>query len=920
MTCIYDYNVKEYNEQFKLYFDEIKSFCERNKQTALKKLSVQSSISENAADSDSSEDGQAECSSDKQEEVVEERGEKESERKAESDGSEVKQRTVATMSKQKSVDIASHSKRPVWRFNRSSSLTCTELVEDINERILQMSRSCSTLDKAGGDESVSAPMPQNTSAGVAVPVPSKAEIAKSPSLPALPLLANAADSTATIKKPNRRFSVSLSTHSASNPDLRRPISPRFKVMPVTASSTHTLTQRTPSPPTLSSMVLEKKNTVKQAGANVAPSKPPETNVVTSVAAHSLAKNPSCDAEIISVSSKNARQNGNSNPLSDGATSDGTFDIVKGESRADGDIVPEVTANENLSGLMSYHPSAKPSQKTDLGHDVGHSSTTLLPISSKESENPGGEQKNAGNSVKLETVVECARATGEFSKKVEADDDAHQVAELSAKPQRFVELSIMETPSETFMESRCVSGGCGSHDMRKFSAQRSLNVDDSASVVENSQSGTDLSGVFIDTKASQFVPMSSSREDASDKNGALDGTSSVIDVPSTATVQTALEASETIGSGSPNNISASSSHTVSSFTNTQSFQEYDQPIFTGSSKVSTSENEIECQDRSGIGDADEFVFVVKENSREKLPDGCNIEVVSQSEPSSELAAAISQFPEPSIKLTTATECESSKLAEQMTCTGDGMQEEAVGEIPATQVDNPRTVDAQFPFKKPSDAELDVLCDNEVLPVTRPQACPALDVLEQDDSKKEFSEAKELKLFFDRPSEVGRIECALPAINVDRAGGVWRVPTGIRKVEGELKENPRPKRPVEGALHLNADASDEEVVRRVVKDLVNFTSFEMGDEDGFHCSGSKSPSPSRLASPMVASRVTGFSPPRNLAPEMCGCNKEESDEQIVRSVVRALVRDVLLREKNALSRSLRKKRERLGNKEILSPNLS
>lgn len=60
--------VKEYHEQFKLYFDEIKSFCERNKQLALQKLSVQSSTSEVTSDSESSDSGQTDGQDDKQQE------------------------------------------------------------------------------------------------------------------------------------------------------------------------------------------------------------------------------------------------------------------------------------------------------------------------------------------------------------------------------------------------------------------------------------------------------------------------------------------------------------------------------------------------------------------------------------------------------------------------------------------------------------------------------------------------------------------------------------------------------------------------------------------------------------------------------------------------------------------------------------
>lgn len=47
------------------------------------------------------------------------------------DACEVKQ-VVPVVTRRKNFDSPSHRKKPVWKFTRSSSLTCTELVEDIN--------------------------------------------------------------------------------------------------------------------------------------------------------------------------------------------------------------------------------------------------------------------------------------------------------------------------------------------------------------------------------------------------------------------------------------------------------------------------------------------------------------------------------------------------------------------------------------------------------------------------------------------------------------------------------------------------------------------------------------------------------------------------------------------------------------------
>lgn len=219
--------VKEYQEQFKLYFDEIKQFCERNKQLALKRLSVQSSVMEdhNESSSESSESSDRE-----EEEEVSAKAHNEA-----SDGEvgekKVRDKTAALKPRLKSTDSASN-KRNLWKFSRTSSLTCTELVEDINERIVQMSRSLSSLDEAVDSEAVVKKSSPSNSAP-----PAKVELGKSPSLPVLPTADLGKDSTATIKSKPRRFSVSLSTLSTSNPDLYR--SPRFKVERVSLPSCST---------------------------------------------------------------------------------------------------------------------------------------------------------------------------------------------------------------------------------------------------------------------------------------------------------------------------------------------------------------------------------------------------------------------------------------------------------------------------------------------------------------------------------------------------------------------------------------------------------------------------------------------------------------------------------------------------------
>uniref|UniRef100_A0A914VZF3 Uncharacterized protein n=1 Tax=Plectus sambesii TaxID=2011161 RepID=A0A914VZF3_9BILA len=116
--------VKEYSEQFKEYYDEILEFCDRNRLNALQSISVQSVEEEDADQS------------------VEKLSEEEVKQSEEHTEEGIKTESVAPTA----VDTESEVKpaavkkkkgaRP--RFLRSSSLTCTETIADLEERIQQM--------------------------------------------------------------------------------------------------------------------------------------------------------------------------------------------------------------------------------------------------------------------------------------------------------------------------------------------------------------------------------------------------------------------------------------------------------------------------------------------------------------------------------------------------------------------------------------------------------------------------------------------------------------------------------------------------------------------------------------------------------------------------------------------------------------
>ncbi|EFO21735.2 leucine Rich Repeat family protein, variant [Loa loa] len=209
--------VKEYQEQFEVYYDEIKMFCERNKEIALKKLSVLTTTEDGTVATDVTHNEEyAEVKKDKKKEDEEKEQKAEIVKNRQIDNLEVAQRKVTTK-----------SNNAVWLLGRSSSLTCTETIDDISERVAQMTHHSLALIEQIPDSVTTIKKQSNESHPVLF---TKSELSKCPSLPSI----TSGDHPETevsppVKKISRRFTVSTSSLNETNPrDVARAKS-RFKV-------------------------------------------------------------------------------------------------------------------------------------------------------------------------------------------------------------------------------------------------------------------------------------------------------------------------------------------------------------------------------------------------------------------------------------------------------------------------------------------------------------------------------------------------------------------------------------------------------------------------------------------------------------------------------------------------------------------
>ncbi|KAL3986241.1 hypothetical protein ACH3XW_41930 [Acanthocheilonema viteae] len=213
--------VKEYQEQFKVYYEEIKMFCERNKEIALKKLSVFTTVQDGTIDTDVKQNEKnTEVKQDEEKDVEEQKQEIKMTKNEHLDNLEVAERKLNIM-----------SNNAVWLLGRSSSLTCTETIDDISERVAQMTHSLALIEQI--PDSITTTMKQPDESYPALFT--KNELSKCPSLPSITGDHPETGMNQPVKKISRRFTVSTSSLNATNPrDVVRAKS-RFKVEQVGSS-------------------------------------------------------------------------------------------------------------------------------------------------------------------------------------------------------------------------------------------------------------------------------------------------------------------------------------------------------------------------------------------------------------------------------------------------------------------------------------------------------------------------------------------------------------------------------------------------------------------------------------------------------------------------------------------------------------
>lgn len=237
--------VREYQDEFERYFQEIQTYCDRNKEDVLKRLTVtfedQDRVSEEKENNDDDKADDEEKGKDNED------GESTSETSdsdAQADGANSDQ--SQEQAEKSKTESNNNEKRPLMasastskvcqrerhqRFVRSSSLTCAETVHDIHDRLREMSGSTHSLDAAiAASTSVSptlltasygsTPGPLDSSSNsdsmktikksftVTSTAPASLPLAEWGSLPALP---QASPTSTPVVRKLRRFSVSPSS-------------------------------------------------------------------------------------------------------------------------------------------------------------------------------------------------------------------------------------------------------------------------------------------------------------------------------------------------------------------------------------------------------------------------------------------------------------------------------------------------------------------------------------------------------------------------------------------------------------------------------------------------------------------------------------------------------------------------------------
>lgn len=236
--------VREYQDEFEQYFREIQTYCDRNKDDVLKRLTVTFDDQEGSSedvDKKKEDESTEEKETEKEDEDVDSETSEESAPTDPNDINIEQDRQVGSKS-----ESNNNEKRPLMasastskisqkerhqRFVRSSSLTCTETVHDIHDRLREMSGSTHSLDAAiAASTSLSpsmltatygsTPGPLDASSNtdsmktikksftVTSTAPASVHLAEWGSLPAIP---QASPTSTPVVRKLRRFSVSPSS-------------------------------------------------------------------------------------------------------------------------------------------------------------------------------------------------------------------------------------------------------------------------------------------------------------------------------------------------------------------------------------------------------------------------------------------------------------------------------------------------------------------------------------------------------------------------------------------------------------------------------------------------------------------------------------------------------------------------------------
>lgn len=570
-------------------------------------------------------------------------------------------------------------------------------------------------------------------------------------------------------------------------------------MPVTVSSSQTLVKTTSSSMANNEAVVEKRIASSSLSDSI-PSKTLEMNASSEASSSTYEKS---TPKFVDVSSKIVDNNENSVAPS------------KVEKK-DGSVGPDLFVESAISKGSSPNPCPS---SVDL--DSNSTSPSIpTPAASADSVNTIETEKIRSEGICSYKGPETGRKpVDRHPHNVEMGRSGEESTQSCIKSAQFVEAVCDGGPcSGMLIEGHC-AGGCSTGATPNFCVQSSDNRCTSSSLTEKSKSATCPDVINGDKGRVADVANSSDSCDEDLSKVMLITTADVgtISAPKCSRLDSAEISVKDLSSTTEK----SSLNAGSSVTYREPLLESEQPIVTVDMKASTRKSESSGRDRPNGCDPDDFVFVVssREVTAEKLPAGCNIEVVPQE--------GRSQF------TSSADDEDISGRIEPVICTDDvAFPEKCPGKYTVERSDGMNR-DGFAATKTPEigSCEKIVICDDGRTSDTKTCADITQKFLDDDCLEKIVCANKKPDVVSDNPPEVcqaQRVVLVTRTINANSRKGKPEVCVSVENGEdpqGMLCRYPSTAHPMRDALCLNANASDEEVVRKVVKDLVNFTAFEV-----------------------------------------------------------------------------------------------